>query len=124
MTRFLRGVAFFYYYFYYYDLGVLISTHIADASAATILPEEQFQKINSPKDQLKKLTNLVLLLLNVYYIERRERGKSTYPKTYNNTCLILFPLGSKIGGRVSSIFFLLSNSRVSVWVISNYVGLE
>ena len=97
-------------------MGVLISTHIADASAATILPEEQFQKINSPKDQLKKLTNLVLLLLNVYYIERRERGKSNYPKTYNNTCLILFPLGSKIGGRVSSIFFffLLSNSRVSV----------
>ena len=48
-------------------------------------------------------------------IERRERGgKSSYPKTYNNTCLILFPLGSKIGGRVSSIFFLLSNSRVSV----------
>ena len=104
-------------------MGVLISTHIADASAATTYTARGAVSENKfPKGPIEKAHEFSIT--STERIERKERGKSTYPKTYNNTCLILFPLGSKIGGRVSSIFFLLSNSRVSVWVISNYVGLE
>ena len=71
MTRFLRGVAFFTIIFIIMIWGY---SYIADA----LLPEEQFQKINSPKDQLKKLTNLVLVLR---IVERRERGEETHRLT-------------------------------------------
>ena len=79
LTRFLRGVAFFYYYFYYYDLGVLISTHIADASAATTYTARGAVSENKfPKGPIEKAHEFSIT--STERIERKERGEVDLPK--------------------------------------------